>query len=177
MTISKYCWTASLVLVFLATPATAAGVPAAAMNKTVTISFTATGSAKSADGQTKAFSTSVSRIIYVSSAGRLFMRHVATSGRASRGGDFVPDDPRSGRGSFHFEGNRLTGVIPYSMGARQVTVSFDAGFSSCTASIIEGHTAGGVIRRKGPNGVMYEITSATTSSPSCSIQSGNVFAN
>jgi hypothetical protein len=176
MTISKYCWTASMLLVFLAAPATAASVPAAAMNKTITISFT-TGNAKSADGQTRGFSTSVSRIIYVSSAGRLFMRHAATSGRASRGGDFAPDDPRSGKGSFHFAGNKLIGVIPYSMGARQITVSFDAGFSSCTASIIEGHTAGGVIQRKGPNGVMYEITSATTSSPSCSIQSGNVFAN
>jgi hypothetical protein len=52
---------------------------------------------------------------------------------------------------------------------------FDSGFSSCTASVIEGHSAG-TIRRKGPNGVMYEISSATTSSPSCSIQSGNAFA-
>jgi len=177
MPISKYRTASVLLLVFLATPATAASVPAAAMNKTITISFTATGNAKDANGQTKGFNTSVTRVIYVSSAGRLFMRHTASNGRARRGGDFTPDDPRSGKGSFHFEGNRLVGVIPYSIGARQMTVSFDAGFSSCTASIIEGHTAGGAIQRKGPNGVMYEITSATTSSPSCSIQSGNAFAN
>ena len=67
------------------------------------------------------------------------------------------------------------GVIPYGTGARQITVTFDSSFSSCTANVIEGHS-GGVIRRQGPNGTMYEITSATTSSPSCSIQSGNAFS-
>jgi hypothetical protein len=41
------------------------------MNKTITISFTATGNAKDANGQTKGFNTSVTRVIYVSSAGRL----------------------------------------------------------------------------------------------------------
>jgi hypothetical protein len=122
----------------------------------------------------------------VSSAGRLFMRHVVSSAnaRGSRSADRAPDDARSGRddssptrGIFQFQGDKLMGVFPYAMGARQVTVSFDAGFTSCTAGIIEGHTAGGVIRRKGPNGAIYEITSATTSSPRCSIQSGNGFAN
>jgi hypothetical protein len=55
-------------------------------------------------------------------------------------------------------------------------VKFPAPISSCTVSVVEGHTAGGVIQRKGPNGVMYKITGASTASPSCSIQSGNVFA-
>lgn len=168
---------ALMLLVLACGPAGAAGVPTGALNKTITVSFTATGNAKTADGQTRGFSTAVSRIIYVSSAGRLFMRHVATNGRATRGGDFAPDDAREGRGSFHFEGNKLVGVIPYAAGARQITVTFDAGFSSCAASIIEGHAAGGAISRLGPNSVRYEITSATTSSPRCSIQSGNAFAN
>ncbi len=160
----------------LSAPAFAGGVPAAAMNKTITISFAATGNAKSADGQVKGFSTQVSRIIYVSSAGRLFMRHRATLGPNSRGGDFDPNDTRAGKGSFSFQGDRLVGVIPYSAGARQITVTFDPGFSSCTAKVIEGHSSGGTIRRKGPNGIMYEISGATTSSPSCSIQPGNAFA-
>ena len=177
MTIWKYCSAASSILVWLAAPAFAGGAPAAALNKTITISFAATGNAKSADGQSKGFSTSVVRTIYVSSAGRLFMRHSASNGRAKRGGDFDPTDTRTGKGSFQFQGNKLVGVIPYAMGARQITASFDAGFSSCTASVIEGHAAGSVLQRKGPNGVMYQITSASTTAPSCSIQSGNAFAN
>ena len=132
--------------------------------------------ARSPDGQEKGFNTQVVRIIYVSSEGRLFMRHTATLGKNSRGGDFDPNDTRSGKGSFNFQGNRLVGIIPYRAGARQITATFDSGFSSCTASVIEGHSSGGTIRRKGPNGVMYEVSSGTTSSPSCSIRSGNAFA-
>jgi hypothetical protein len=177
MPTTKALRAAAMLLVGLTAPAMAAGTPTAAMNKTITISFTATGNATSADGQTKGFSTSVQRAIYVSSQGRLFMRHTASNGRASRGGDFDPNDARQGKGSFHFEGNKLVGVIPYATGARQITATFDSGFSSCTASIIEGHSNGGTIQRKGPNGVMYQITSASTTAPSCSIQTGNAFAN
>ena len=173
MTFLKCC-AVSAVLLGLSAPAIAA--PAEALNKTITISFTATGMSKGPDGQTKGFSTSVARVVYVSSQGRLFMKHTATLGRNSRGGEFDPNDARQGKGSFQFQGNKLVGVIPYGTGARQITATFDAGFSSCTATVIEGHS-GGVIRRKGPNGIMYEITNASTSSPSCSIQSGNAFAN
>ncbi len=153
-----------------------AGVPAEAMNKTITVSFNASGMAKGADGREKGFSTQVVRIIYVSTEGRLFMRHRATGPRNSRGGDFDPNDSRTGKGSFNFQGNKLVGVIPYAAGARQITVVFDSGFSSCTASVIEGRGSGGIIRRKGPDGAMREISSGTTSSPSCSIRSGNAFA-
>jgi hypothetical protein len=170
---------ASAVLAALCCPAWAAGAPAAAMNKTITISFTASGSAKGPDGDTKPFSTSVARIIYVSSAGRLFMRHTATAntkGRPTRGGDFDPNDTRAGKGSFSFQGDKLVGVIPYAGGARQITASFDGSFSSCTASVIEGNAGSGSFKRKGPDGIVREISNATTSAPSCSIQSGNTFA-
>lgn len=105
------------------------------------------------------------------------MRHTATSGSAShvaRGGDFEPGGGKGG--SFSFQGNRLVGTIPYDSGVRQITATFDPGFSSCTASIIEGKAAGGVIRRKAPNGEMVEISNGTTSAQSCSIQNGSAFA-
>jgi hypothetical protein len=167
--------TAAATLIALVASQAWAGVPSAAMNKTITISFASTGMMKGPDGQTKGFTTSVSRMIYVSSAGRLFMRHVATNRAGTRGGDFDPNDARTGKGSFSFQGDKLVGVIPYAAGARQITVTFDPNFSSCMASIIEGHT-GGIMRRKGPDGVVRELSGVTTSSPSCSIQSGNAFA-
>jgi len=173
MNLKMFC-AATLPFALFATTAMAAGVPAAAMNKTVTVSFTATGNATSADGQTKAFNTHVTRTIYISSAGRLFMKHEATNRAGSRGGEFDPNDARRGKGSFQFQGNRMVGVIPYASGARQITVSFDGSFSSCTASVIEGHSAG-VIQRKGPNGVVYKISGGSTTAPSCSIQNGNAF--
>lgn len=152
--------------------AVAGAAPAGALNKTITVSFTSTGQAKSADGQSKGFSTQVTRIIYVSSTGRLFMRHRASNRAGARGGDFAPGDG----GNFSFQGDRLVGVIPYEVGARQITVTFDPGFSSCSVKVIEGHS-GGVMRRKGPNGMMYELSGVTTVSPSCTIQSGNAFAS
>jgi hypothetical protein len=159
--------------------ASAAGVPAGAMNKTIAVSFTASGTGRTPDGTTRPFATSVNRMVYVSSAGRLFMRHTATAntkGRPTRGGDFDPSDPREGRGSFSFQGDKLVGVIPYAGGARQVSVTFDAGFSSCTASVIEGNAGSGSFKRKGPDGIVREISNATASAPSCTIQSGNAFA-
>jgi len=178
MNLTRYLAAATL-FATVASSACAAGVPAAAMNKTITISFTASGVGKTPDGASKPFSTSVTRMIYVSTAGRLFMRHTATAntkGRATRGGDFDPNDTRTGKGSFNFQGDKLVGVIPYAGGARQITATFDAGFSSCTASAIEGNAGSGSFKRKGPDGIVREISNATTSAPSCSIQSGNAFA-
>ena len=168
----RYHFAVTMVAATLAVPALAV-VPPQVMNKTITISYTISGENKNAEGQEHSFSAQLSRIIYVSSSGRLFVRWRTASGKFSRGADVAPGE---GHANFSFHGDRLVGVIPFKSGARQITVIFDASFSRCTASIIEGHSAGGVIRWIGSDGEMYEIISATTSTPSCSIQSGNAFA-
>ena len=162
--------TIALSIVLLAVPAFAA--PPQLFNKTVTVSYTATGVARLPQGGQTGFSTEVTHIIYVSDAGRLFMRFRASNRRGSMSGDAAPGE---GKGVFSFQGNRLVGVMPFATGARQLTITFDPGFSRCTASVIEGHS-GGVIQRRAPDGRVYEITGGTTSSVSCSIQSGNAFA-
>jgi hypothetical protein len=118
---------------------------------------------------------------FICSAGRIFAQHFTAAMWRRRGasskGSFAPGDRRPAAGHFQFQGKKLIGVTPWRMGARQITVSFDDGFTSCTTSIIEGRTAGGHIVRKGENGGTYEILSSTMSSPVCSIQNGNAFAN
>jgi len=154
-----------------------AAAPAAVHNKTITISYTSSGTRTDSLGKSAGYSSQVTRIVYVSSEGRLFMRHTVTSmaaGRIQRGGDFEPGAGRGG--SFAFQGNRLVGTIPMAAGAIQMIATFDSGFTSCTATVVEGRTAGGAIRRRAPNGEMVEITSVSNSTPSCSIQSGNAFA-
>ena len=139
---------ATALTTLLVTSASAAGVPAAATNKTITISFTASGTAKEPDGRTHAFNTSVTRVVYISSAGRLFMRHTATSRAGTAGGDFDPAAQSAGKGgSFSFQGDKLVGVLPYAGGARQITATFDTGFSSCSASVIEGNSGSGSFMR------------------------------
>ena len=107
------------------TAAFGAGVSAPAMNKTITISFIATGMATDPDGTTHPFSTNVTRVIYISSAGRLFMRQstMAVAGADQKNGnagsystryaaDFDPSDSRTGKGSFSFQGEKLVGREP-----------------------------------------------------------------
>jgi hypothetical protein len=166
----------SILFALASSPAFAAA-PAAAYNKTITISYTSSGTRIDSLGKSAGYSSQVTRIIYVSSNGRLFMRHIATSmakGRRQRGGDFEPGGGRGG--SFAFQGNRLVGTIVMAAGAIQMTATFDPSFTSCTATVVEGRTAGGAIRRRAPSGEMVEITSVSNSTPSCSIQSGNAFA-
>jgi hypothetical protein len=165
---------APVLCALLPVPVFAGAVPPQAMNKTITISFTATGQVRTPEGQVRNYNAQVWRIIYVSSAGRLFTRFRASSGRYSQGGDAIAGE--GGRGSLSFQGDRLVGVMPFAAGARQITVTFDQSFSSCTLDVIEGHS-GGVIRRRGLSGMMVEITQATTSTPSCSIRPGNAFAS
>src|SRR5262245_32617888 len=164
-------------ILFALSPSSAlAAAPAAAYNKTITISFASSGTRINSLGQSAGFNTQVTRIIYVSSNGRLFMRHIATSmakGRRARGGDY---EPGGGGGSFAFQGNRLVGTMTWAAGARQITATFDPGFTSCTATVIDGRTADGTIRRKAPSGEMVEVTSVSNSTPTCSIQIGNAFA-
>lgn len=160
---------------FCAAPVTAFAAPSQLLNKTVTVSFTVSGLAQQAGEATPhSFSSVVSHTIYVSSAGRLFERHGANNGKGSKRRDVAPDS--AGSGSFSFQGNRLVGVRSFSAGARQVVVNFDSGFSSCTANIIEGKE-NGVINRVGASGKRVTETQVKASSPNCSIQDGNAFAN
>ncbi|MFZ2156774.1 MAG: hypothetical protein WAV72_11715 [Bradyrhizobium sp.] len=152
--------------------------PAGLLDKTITMSWSTSGTATSVDGTTKGFSNVNTRIVYVSSAGRTFLRmQLKTAGRGSaRSGELGPGETGARGGSVRLEGNRLVGTEAFASGARQYVATFDPGFSSCTLSVIDAKAGGAKIQRRGPNGSMYVLDSASTSSPSCSIQSGNVFA-
>ena len=129
-------------------------------------------------GEQKSFTNINTRSVYVSTAGRPFLRvrlTSATKSGTSRGLDVGPGEG-SGRGGVRFEGNRLIGTEAFRSGARQYIATFDASFASCTLSVLDGRSGGEAIRRRGPDGAMYTLGPVTTGSPSCSIQSGNAFA-
>lgn len=159
-------------------PSFASSAPQAALNKTVTLSWAVSGTSKSADGASNSFNNTVALTIYVSTAGRTFLKKRVTSmrGKASRENSKGPGESGAYPGSVRFEGSKLVGVQTWASGATQFSATFDAGFSSCSLSVIDGKGAGGKISRKGPDGRMYVIDSVSVSSPSCSVQSGNAFA-
>lgn len=128
--------------------------------------------ATSDDGQQRSYNNINTRTVYISSAGRTFLRRSLRGGKSARSGDVGPGEGTNV--SVSLQGNRLVGTEAFESGARQFIATFDPGFSSCTLQVIDAKSGGAAIRRKGPDGRMYTVT-ASTGSPSCSIQSGNAF--
>ena len=160
------------VFVTLITLNAAHAAPSEAFNKTVTMSWSTSGMATSEDGQQRSYSNLNTRTVYISSAGRTFLRMSLRGGKAGRSGERGPGE--ASNGSVSLQGNRLVGTESFESGARQYIATFDPSFSSCTLQVIDAKSGGAAIKRKGPDGRMYTVT-ASTGSPSCSIQSGNAF--
>jgi hypothetical protein len=160
------------VFVTLITLNAAHAAPSDAFNKTVTMSWSTSGMATSEDGQQRSYNNINTRTVYISSAGRTFLRMSLRGGKAARSGERGPGE--ASNGSVSLQGNRLLGVETFDGGARQYVATFDPGFTSCTLQVTDGKSGTANVKRKGPDGRMYSVTS-TTGSPSCSVQSGNAF--
>jgi hypothetical protein len=175
---------AVLAALVVSSSAFAAGTPPQLYNKTIVVSWTSTGTLLRPDGSERTFHNSNVRTVYISSAGRLFARvnlNSADYRGVGRSENFAPGQSRNDQGGVsevHFEGNRLVGRTTFtSGGARQYTATFDASFSSCTASVITGTAAGaGSITTRGPDGSVVKVTNMTAEGASCAIQDGNAFA-
>ena len=82
--------------------------------------------------------------------------------------------------SVGFSGNSMTVTAPRGdAGALRIAVTFDAGFSGCSAHVISGKSGGAAALRvtSMATGRTHDVYSLKTGGESCSIQSGNVFGN
>jgi len=121
--------------------------------------------------------------VYVSTAGRPFVRNAATSRGGSgtvehvgTGGQSYDNGPRS----LQFQGRTL--VIyggHHNSAALQIKIDFDPGFSTCTASAIFGKSTGlGTFTFKSMStGKTLEAQSVSARDATCSVKDGNVFAD
>ncbi|MBI5320490.1 hypothetical protein [Bradyrhizobium sp.] len=160
-----------LVAACAAAPASAA--PAALLNKSITVSYATTIPGKKADGTPVSGSRIAMRTIYVSSAGRLFGRVARRDGNAAETKEAGPGEAGN---NLRFAGDKIIGVMKFSSGAAQMTISVDPSGQSCSASIVAGRDNGHPIRWKGVDGTMREATGPVSfSNISCSIASGNAF--
>lgn len=120
--------------------------------------------------------------VYVSDKGRAFSR-VSMSVHTPRGTKSGNRDTVQGEASARsvgFSGNSMTVTAPRgNAGALRIAVTFDAGFSGCSARVISGTApgAGSTHITSMVTGRTYDFYSVKTSGESCSIQSGNVFGN
>jgi len=162
------------VLFSLLVSVSAAAAPVQLYNKTVVVSWSESIQEKTEDGRLLNTSLSRERLAYVSSAGRVFLRSTQNTRSVQKRNDIAPG---SSPGSLAFQGNSMVGTAVFAGFARRITVTFDAGFSSCNATVIYGR-AGGPRTWKSLDGkYTLEVQSISVGSTNCSIRDGNVFAN
>jgi hypothetical protein len=155
----------------------AAAAPAQLFNKTIVISWARDLVEKRDDGKIVYVHRTDTRQIYVSSAGRLFVRSSAQANGRQQTMDVEPDNnstlegPRDG----HFEGNQLIVTRARYSGASRVTIDFDRQFTSCAMKFILGRENGAPVLVRGISGTIREIISNTVTSSLCEIQDGNLF--
>lgn len=115
--------------------------------------------------------------VYVSTADRVFNRLGGRTGssdqvRGSR--DATGFAPRA----VAFGGQRMTATNKFSSGgARQISASFDAAFSSCSATVIIGKGGSGPIRQRKMTGGEVDVLSANPGAASCAVSQGNALGN
>ena len=149
-----------------------AAAPKQLYNKTVTITWGESGTyTRVSDGKSASPIGQFQAIVYISSAGRAFVRASSKAGTFGGTRERGPE-----QNNVQFDGNNLvlTGV---SLGvARRILTSFDASFASCTTSV--------TIGKIGPNativgfdGAVYKVISMQSGAAGCSIKEGNAFTH
>jgi len=152
--------------------AQAAAVPAALSGKTITFTYTVSAPLKFPDGSVKVGTRTETRTIYVSTAGRLFVRNVRSNNAGAT--DSREQGPGGTGGSARFSGNSIVGTIARVTGAYQFTIRFDSAYQSCHANLIFGLAAGEHRTRfTTVSGKMVEGAGKRSVSTNCSIASGN----
>jgi hypothetical protein len=170
------------------TVATAASAPKEVYGKSISLSWSESRQQKTeSDQQMRNIGVSVQMNIYVSTAGRPFVR-VTQSGtgghsRHENGGvrvsggsqsETAPGDSTSG-GHATFEGRSLVVYKGFESGARRVVVNFDSSGTGCNATAINGKEAGKNMVRNTVGHGRVEVFSTQVGAVTCSIQAGNVF--
>lgn len=164
-------------IVVVAGSADGAAAPAALYGKSIIVSW-GEGSLQRNVGEPnwRSVSRGVTMSIYISTAGHVFSRQTnntragtgSTEQVAGQGGKRVPV----------FSGHEMTMFGPVHGGVRRVSVSFDAGFTSCTATAGFAKEVGrSSFNAVSPiDGRALEIMSVSPGPATCSIRNGNVFA-
>ena len=154
--------------------ASGASAPSQLYNKSITVAWGESGVYKRvSDGVNTSPVGKFERIFYISSAGRIFVRGTSSSGRFGGSREAGPEKTSD---NVKFEGNSLVGFGVNLGVARRIAATFDAGFSSCTASVTIGKSGAGT-KITGFDGAVYEVISMLPGASSCSIKDGNALAN
>ena len=126
--------------------------------------------------QERNLTTPFALTVYVSTAGRVFNRLDAGRARSSDQASGSKDQTGFAARAINFAGTRMTTSNTFkSGGARQISATFDSGFSSCSGSVIIGRSGSGPIRQKKLDGGFVDVLSTSVGPVSCAISTNNPF--
>ena len=158
--------------VLISGAAQAAALPPQALGKTVTFTYTASIPTKLPNGSIKTTSRTETRTIYISSAGRMFMRN--SRHNSASASETIEQGPDKTSGSLRYADGAIIGTVMLVSGAYQFTIRLDPSFQSCNATMIFGSSAGEGRRKwKSVDGQMLEAAGKGSVSTSCSVAAGN----
>jgi hypothetical protein len=163
-----------------------AAAPSQLHGKSVVISLNeARVSRPASGGQTSTATAQMQLSVYVSEAGRPFVRSHRTMTTGKRGTQSKDIDTAPGGGSIgvstasgvQFSGNAMTVTMVMGSGARRITASFDGAFTSCSANVVNAKEGGrSMVIKSRYTGQDREVLSINMSVNGCSVRNGNVFA-
>jgi hypothetical protein len=164
----------------LASPAVAAPAPDIT-GKSVLVNWTENRQVQRTDGSMNV-ATSRELRIYISSAGRSFVRGTSAAGRFSSSSEQVGGSGANAGGgarAVHIDGHTIVVQTIFGNWARNLRVELTPGGSSCSAQMTVGKEVGSAPKafRSGMSGMMVEVHAVTVSGVTCAVQQGNVFAN
>jgi hypothetical protein len=153
----------------------AESVPPQLRNKTISLSWVMQRTVMTPRGERQGPPVPMRRTIYVSTAGRFFVR----ASRGGREGEAGPGDRtrRGGARDMRFSGGKIVSMVERRAGAGRMTISFDRDYTSCNIDFLFGKPTGRrdfFINRRGKR---RELLGITHSERTCSIRNGNAFAN
>jgi hypothetical protein len=174
-------------VIFVA-PAVAKAAPQQLYGKSVIITMSESRTSRPVGGGPATDATASSKMsVYISEAGRTFVRSDRTLYRGGRRGaesKAIDTGPGGGAvgvavaGNVQFSGNTMTVNMQMASGARRVTATFDSSFSGCTGSVINGREGGkAMVIKNRYTGENREVLAIQSSVSGCSVQAGNVFGN
>lgn len=153
-------------------------IPSQLYDKTISASWTVKNVLRDDNGRVISPTVVSKRLIYISSAGRAFMKAEFKSARRSSERKYAPGESTVGGTArdVAFEEGKLVALSAFQQGAIRIAIAFDGSYSKCTVDIRYGRDGGANIRRRSIDGVMREIVESHVSGETCSIGTGNLIA-
>jgi hypothetical protein len=170
---------AILLMVFAIVPSSACAAPAALLGKSIVLTWSEMRQQRILGEQNfRSVNASHNLSVYVSVAGRVFVRQTIRTRAGTGSGDQVSGSPES-----HvvpsFVGRTMTLFSPFrSGGMRRQVITFDAAFTTCAATVAFAKETG---RQTAITGSLIdkrhlvEMQSISVANVTCAVHDGNVF--